>query len=288
MERWRHEFINPSEKLLSWVYLHENSDVDWIPPHWHRGIELSYTIAGKIDQFTIGDEVFKTSPGTILVVNSQEVHSIRVHKNQHVKEEAFTITYPYSFVLSQFSDLAAYECCINHTETFSSEQHQQYALLQNKLELLVAYYKKSHSFSTIKMNILLLEILSILLEYFLVKREQKTLKSKLEVAERIQVMNQYIHEHYTEVVGLDELAEVCHLSKSYMARFFKRYMDATVGEYINTVRAHKAKEDLLETSLSFTSIAIKNGFSGLRSMNRALEKEFLQNARAIRLEQRRK
>lgn len=133
MERWRHEFINPSEKLLSWVYLHENSDVDWIPPHWHRGIELSYTIAGKIDQFTIGDEVFKTSPGTILVVNSQEVHSIRVHKNQHVKEEAFTITYPYSFVLSQFSDLAAYECCINHTEAFSSEQHQQYALLQNKL-----------------------------------------------------------------------------------------------------------------------------------------------------------
>lgn len=101
-------------------------------------------------------------------------------------------------------------------------------------------------------------------------------------------MNQYIHEHYTEVIGLDELAEVCHLSKSYMARFFKRYMDATVGEYINTVRAHKAKEDLLETSLSFTSIAIKNGFSGLRSMNRALEKEFSQNAIAIRLEQRRK
>ncbi|SES23531.1 helix-turn-helix transcriptional regulator [Streptococcus gallolyticus] len=91
-----------------------------------------------------------------------------------------------------------------------------------------------------------------------------------------------MQQHYQDDIHLEDLAEYCHLSRSYMARFFKTHLGVTLGEYLRNIRAQRARDSLIETKESFTSIALEHGFSGLGSMNRALEDSFGQNARQIR------
>ncbi|NLL33186.1 MAG: helix-turn-helix domain-containing protein [Enterococcus cecorum] len=51
---------------------------------------------------------------------------------------------------------------------------------------------------------------------------------------------------------------------------------------IRNVRAQSAYKDILNTSETLTNIALANGFSGLRSMNRALESRYSLPASQIR------
>ena len=92
----------------------------------------------------------------------------------------------------------------------------------------------------------------------------------------------FIHNHYREKIGLDEIAEEVHISKEYLARFFKEYMGMTVYCYLKNVRAQFAFKELTSTHQTLTRVAMDNGFSGLRSMNRALEMLYHKNAKMIR------
>lgn len=98
--------------------------------------------------------------------------------------------------------------------------------------------------------------------------------NRLQVAERIKEIDEYLQQYYQDDIRLEDLAAYCHLSRSYMARFFKKHLGVTLGEYLRNIRAQRARDSLIETNDSFTSIALEHGFSGLRSMNRALESKF--------------
>ena len=58
MEQSQHEVINPNQGLLSFLIVHDNQDSTYISPHWHRAVELSYTLKGSIDQFYVAGADF--------------------------------------------------------------------------------------------------------------------------------------------------------------------------------------------------------------------------------------
>ena len=134
MEQSQHEVINPNQGLLSFLIVHDNQDSTYISPHWHRAVELSYTLKGSIDQFYVAGENFQTHSGQILVINTQEVHSIRVLKHKEESNLALTITYPYPFLIGQCEKIAYSRFDINHPERFSAEQKRAYKELQEILE----------------------------------------------------------------------------------------------------------------------------------------------------------
>ena len=283
MEQSQHEVVNPSQGLLSFLIIHNNQEPNYISPHWHRAVELSYTLKGSIDQFYIAGENFQTHSGQILVINTQDVHSIRVFNHEEETNLALTITYPYPFLVGQFEAIKDYHFDINHPENFSKEQEQAYQKLQGLLEKIILDYQKDNPQKNLKLNLGILQVLDILLDFFLVKNEEKVNNdNRLQVAERIIQIDAFLQTHYQDNIGLEELANYCHLSRSYMARFFKTHLGVTLRQYLGTIRAQKARNSLIETTDSFTDIALEHGFSGLRSMNRALEKNFGKNARQIR------
>lgn len=282
-EEVRHEIVQPSDNLPVWIYLHEQDPVQYIAPHWHQSIELSYTLQGHIEQFTIGGQVHRTSPGQILVINTMEVHSIRMPGRSHEQGRALTLLFPYDWVKLYQSDIEDYEFRIPEIAELTGLQRYAYHLLQDKLKEVAAVYTKKPALSTIRLHILLLEILKILLENFLELRSQATCLPKTKQAlERIQNIKSYIESSYQQDISLQEIADICFLSKGYVVRFFKEYMGMTIGDYINEVRAQHARDCLLHSQMNFTEIALSTGFSGLRTMNRALEKSYGLNARAIR------
>lgn len=66
---------------------------------------------------------------------------------------------------------------------------------------------------------------------------------------------EYIHDHYTEPLTLQTIADMCHGSPHHLHRTFKRISGITPTEYIQRRRIEKAIEALLETNQSVHEIS---------------------------------
>lgn len=70
----------------------------------------------------------------------------------------------------------------------------------------------------------------------------------------------YINQHYTEPITLEELAEMCHLSKTYFISSFKRVIGQTPYDYLLRLRIAKAKMLLETTDYAIKEVADMCGF----------------------------
>ena len=82
----------------------------------------------------------------------------------------------------------------------------------------------------------------------------------------------YIMEHYSEIYGLEDLANIFYLDKSYLSRIFKEVTNFTVNEFINRQRIDHAKNLLLEDSLSMEDISKRLGYERLSYFDRVFKK----------------
>ncbi len=84
---------------------------------------------------------------------------------------------------------------------------------------------------------------------------------------------QYIHAHYTERITLDQLADLEHISKSYLSRQFKHQTGMTVITYVNRLRIEAAKGLLTATEYSVNEVAYQVGFESPKYFCRAFRSQ---------------
>ena len=70
----------------------------------------------------------------------------------------------------------------------------------------------------------------------------------------------YVREHLEEVIWIEHLADAVHLSSYHFARMFKKATGRSPHVYITDKRIGRAKELLLDSSLSLVDVAAKVGF----------------------------
>ncbi|CAI3267349.1 helix-turn-helix domain-containing protein [Enterococcus cecorum] len=276
-----HELVQPVEFLPIWYELFNEQPLSQIPTiipsHWHRGIELSYTYSGTIDEFVINKEVFSTQPKTILVINSREIHSIKTTANG----SALSIIFPYNYVKNLYPNIDSFELQLNKPELFTDIQHNQYQQIQVLCQEFFTLANEKKEYYQFDLYILVLQILKKLVQYFRVPKQALSQQS-IFILNRLQKITDYLEENYQQSISLDELAMYMHLSKEYLSRFFKQHMQLTIGEYLRNIRIQSAYTAIVNSSETLTNIAFANGFSGLRSMNRALESRYAMTASDIR------
>lgn len=84
----------------------------------------------------------------------------------------------------------------------------------------------------------------------------------------------FINEHYSESISLDDVVRVSLLSKSYFGCLFKHMIHKTFTEYLNGVRISKAIE-LLKTrhDLKVIDICFMTGYNNVNHFNRIFKAE---------------
>ncbi|WP_241244181.1 AraC family ligand binding domain-containing protein [Lactobacillus amylolyticus] len=81
-----HELVVPTDPLPVWYFIfHDAQFSSYVAPHWHRDIELSFTLNGSISDFRIGKRDYTTKAGQILVVNTQVIHCVDPPKNNIIR-----------------------------------------------------------------------------------------------------------------------------------------------------------------------------------------------------------
>jgi AraC-like DNA-binding protein len=83
---------------------------------------------------------------------------------------------------------------------------------------------------------------------------------------------QFIAEHQTEELSLDQVAKSVHTSKFYFCKIFKKATGINFTDYLSRVRTERAKNLLLNPNLRVSEIAYEVGFQSLTHFNRVFKR----------------
>jgi YesN/AraC family two-component response regulator len=78
--------------------------------------------------------------------------------------------------------------------------------------------------------------------------------------ELIKEVVDYMHEHYTEKLTLDEVAGHVFISPPYLSKVFAEEMGHNFKHHLNTIRIDRAKDLLTDPGQSLTDIALSLGY----------------------------
>ena len=83
---------------------------------------------------------------------------------------------------------------------------------------------------------------------------------------------QFINDHQTEELSLDQVAKSVHTSKFYFCKMFKKATGINFTDYLSRVRTERAKSLLLNPNLRVSEIAYEVGFQSLTHFNRVFKR----------------
>ena len=118
------------------------------------------------------------------------------------------------------------------------------------------------------------------------KMSKKTEKYKRKIIPEVFDVYQYLNEHYTEKITLDNLSFIFGTNKTTLCKSFKEKYGTTVVEFINGLRISRARELLGKSEMSVTEISEALGFSSVHYFCRIFKskvgrspKEYAENLR---------
>lgn len=88
----------------------------------------------------------------------------------------------------------------------------------------------------------------------------------------VKMIKQYIHDHLSDPISLDKIAESVHLVPRYVCALFKKHTGATVTEYISAERIARARELILTVDISLAEISVMCGFADYNYFSRVFKR----------------
>jgi len=117
----------------------------------------------------------------------------------------------------------------------------------------------------------MMETKGILLQLFSRFMQEATLKYEA-TDDRIRRVLQHIRKHIDQVITIDELTDLCWLSKDHFIRLFKKEMQMTPVDYINRKKIEKAQLMLITGQQSIKDIAYQLSFENVSYFNRLFKR----------------
>ncbi|MCD7868522.1 MAG: AraC family ligand binding domain-containing protein [Clostridiales bacterium] len=189
----------------------------YCPLHWHREMEILYSLNGESD-VTIEGYPCKLPHKHFLVVPPEQIHSTFYHDSTamflciHLDMEAMRRFMP---------DIAIYPIYCPPVAV-SDPRFEAYRGICDLLESMTRLHIEAPAAGALEAHGLILQILARLIQNFSRKITKSDPSSDRLTMERIRTVITYVEEHYREPISLADITELLGISAEYFCRFFKK------------------------------------------------------------------
>lgn len=233
-----------SDNTKVWVGKYRNSQN---MPHWHYDCELLTVVCGQLD-ISCNGAALNVGSGQTVFIDSEQVHYMHAVTPDTIAE---VIIFNYDIIRPFASGLQLLSPLLDGQYNAAN----LYCELKEKLLERRSLYEYETA----------LDVASFMLGVF---RDERTEPKKANKADRFKALLSDIDERF-EYYDIQSAADFLNINVAYFSRLFHEQMGITFSHYLNYVRAAKAVELLNSAEgLTMTDIAIKCGFTTIRSFNR--------------------
>lgn len=242
--------------------------------HWHE--EIQYTIATKGNlTIQVNGQNYLLKEGEAIFINSQYLH---ITKEMDEDGRYFSINFSTKLLSFFLGSMMEQEYVVPYVNdyllpviVFKQKIPWEKQVLSHFYEIENVYLNKTDIAWEYKISSLLYQIWYLILSHAEVKQKGNIqfLKKK---QERIQLLINFVKNHFTEELTIEDIAASAHISVSECTRCFKEYTDYSPYEYLIQYRISEASALLLQSNQTINNVAIKTGFSDTTSFIRAFRK----------------
>ena len=249
----------------STLLLYNNTDYEEYPNHWHPAVEIVMPLEGEYTM-ECNDIPFNLRINDIIIICPGVLHHLYAHRGRRIifqvdlsmlqsfeeYESIFAIMQPAVLVTpEEFQGI--HESCVKlmkgiYDEYFGNAPLRNVSIVQKFLEMLVLvgrYYTASpNRFAGIRP----------------VKQQEYT--------EKFMSICNYLNQHCTEDLTLEEVADLAGFSKYHFSRLFKEFAGMPFYKYLNTRRIAYSEKLLLDPEINVTEVAIRSGFNSISAFMR--------------------
>lgn len=258
-----HETVN--YKQNTHLRLYNNGEMENYPEHWHTPIEIIMPVRNGYTA-KIGKERIDMNENDILFICPGVIHSLESPGDgmRIIFQAEIDLLRNIKEVESMLSLLAP---AVLITPATAPEIHETIRLFM--LEIEKEYHSNEQLSSAAIYSNLLSMFVTIGRNYTNHFRKFDAGNSKQkEYSEKFIEICNYLNEHCTENLTLDEVAKLAGFSKYHFSRLFKQFTNVTFYKYLNQKRISHAEMLLADPSISITEVALRSGFSNLSAFIR--------------------
>ena len=230
--------------------------IDW---HWHPEVEFVYVQHGKAD-FLVGGNRYVLGSGDGIFINSQVIHRFEAEDSAIIPNIVFSpvlLAPQGSLIYSRYIRPiieSTTECVI-----FSAEETAHHNIIETMRSVFAV--QSSGTASEMETVELLLKLWRLLYESIQITDCGPVSGHSAQTQAKLQIMMQYIHDHYMEEITLETIAASASISKSGALHIFQTGIHCSPVAYLIQYRLAQAAEQLYITQKSVSSIAEETGFT---------------------------
>ena len=248
------------------IKLYDNDKYENYPPHWHAAIEIIMPTRNQYFLHCAGEDVVLREEDIIIICPGC-IHSIEAPEvGQRIIFQPDT---------NELRFMHEVETLINIMSPYIVVTPEDYPQIHGRARDLLLeinkIYENNGSFSEVDIYCKLLEFLSLIGKNYV---NNKSVDEAVEYArgdeyfEKFIEICDYLQEHCSEDLTLDDIADRSGFSKFYFSRRFKQFTNVSFYKYVNQKRIAKAETFLTDPRNSVTDVALNCGFPSLSSFIR--------------------
>ena len=247
------------------ICLYYNKEAENYPPHWHPSFEVIMPVINDY-RVVCGHNDYLIKEGEILVICPCILHELFAPATgeriifqpdlNHIKLKELDLITP----------LLSPAILVTKEEYPQVYEHIHRLMLEIKDE-----YMNFTTYSEISIIAKFLEIFVDIGRNHKAFHQQdgdRDIHHQKEYMEKFLFITDYISNHFSENLTLEEVASLAGFSKYHFARLFKQYTNSSFYKFLNQKRIEYAKSLLLDPELAVTEVAVQSGFSSLSAFLR--------------------
>lgn len=247
-----------------WLYELENIDFNW---HYHPEYEIALTLNSSGQRY-VGDNIENYGDFDLTLLGPHLPHTwCSLPREDGQEQQVYVAQIPVVWLeqLTAMPDLVGLKPLLE-----SSRRGIKFSLPVAKK--VTAIFKSMAKAQPSQRFIGLMEILQLMLDD---KSAEILSSSGYNISitsdastDKLDKIIRYLHQHYTDNLKAEGVANLVHMSTNHFHRFIKQRTEQTFTELVNQLRISKACSLLINSSMPVTTVSDLCGFNNISNFNR--------------------